>query len=115
MAVAFPGITRQQTAGELGITVLFQQRASLLGEQFVAGMFADPAKPVGGVAGIGLAAMGDAVPVGRARSFSLVVGFLGGVVAGVPEVVNLEKTGGEAEPRTVRHPWKDRNPRGLGQ
>ena len=64
---------------------------------------------------VGLAAMGDAVPVGRARSFSLVVGLLRGVVAGIPEVVNLEKTRGEAEPRTVRRTGKDCDPRGLGQ
>ena len=70
-------------------------------------MFTDPAKPVGGVAGVGLAAMGDAVPVGRARSFSLVVGFLGGVVAGVPEVMNLEEARGKAEPRTVRRTGKE--------
>ena len=110
-----PGTAGDQAAGELRITVLVEQRASFLRERFEDGMFADPAKPVGGVAGVGLAAMGDAVPVGRARPFSLVVGLLGGVVAGVPEVVDLEQAGGKAEPRTVRRAGKDRDPGGLGQ
>ena len=95
--------------------MLVEQRASRLGERFEDRMLADPAKPVGGVAGVGLAAMGDAVPVGRARAFSLVVGLLGGVMAGVPEVVDLEETGGKAEPGPVRRAGKDRDPGGLGQ
>ena len=60
---------------------------------------ADPAEPVGRVAGVGLAAMGDAVPVGGEPVLAEVVGRLGGLVAGVPEVVDLEQGGRERQPR----------------
>ena len=73
--------------------------AGPLGQRAEDRMPADPAEPVGGVAGIGLAAMGDAVPVGREPPLAQVVGRLGGLVAGVPEIVDLEQAGGQGQPR----------------
>ena len=93
--------------------MLVEQGTSCLRERFEDRMFADPAKPVRGVARIGLAAMGDAVPVSRELPLSQVVGPLGGVVAGIPEVVDLEETGRKAQPRPVRRAGKDRDPCGL--
>ena len=72
-------------------------------------MPADPPEPVGGVARVGLAAMGDAVPVGREIAFAQVVGLLGGLVAGIPEVVDLEQPGRERQPRpAARRPGTPR-------
>ena len=110
MAVAFQAPPEIKRPASWESPCSSSKRASRLGERCEDGMLADPAKPVGGVAGVGLAAMGDAVPVGRERAFAQVVGLLGGVVAGVPEVVDLEQTGGEAEPRAVRRAGKDRDP-----
>ena len=52
---------------------------------------ADPPGPVEGVAGVGLAAVGDQVPVGGGGPLAEVVGLLRGGVAGVPEVEDLEQ------------------------
>ena len=78
-------------------------------------MLPDPTKPVGGIARVGLAAMSDAVPVGGEGTLPQVVGLLGGFVAGVPEIVNLEQAGGQSQPEAVRGAGEEAGPGGLGE
>ena len=67
MAVAFQAPAGINRSASLSNALVVEQGTSFLGERYEDGMLCDPAKPVGGVAGVGLAAMGDAVPVGRER------------------------------------------------
>src|SRR5271165_3540154 len=78
-------------------------------------MTADPPEPVGGVAGIRLAAMGNTMPVRRERGLTQVVGLLSGLVALVPEVVNLEQSGGQRQPSRASRRGQEPGQRRLGE
>ena len=93
IAFAFQPPPEMRSAANAGRPVFSKQRSRGLGEWNEDRMAADPAKPVGGIACIGLTSMRDAMPVCRRVSFSPVVGLLGGVVAGIPEVVHLQEPG----------------------
>ena len=90
--------SRTRSTRRLAIKCSVERRQAFLGEQGPGRlrqrsehrMPADAAEPVGGVARVGLAPMGDPVPVSGGAPLSPIVGLLGGIVAGVPEVVHLQ-------------------------
>ena len=59
-----PGVAAREPRGPAVVAMPFQNWPGRLGKRAEDGMAADPAKPVGGIAGIRLAAVSDAVPVG---------------------------------------------------
>jgi len=59
-----PCVAACEPRGPAVVAMPFQDWPGRLGKRAEDGMAADPAKPVGGIAGIGLATMSDAVPVG---------------------------------------------------
>ena len=61
-------------------------------------MRADAAKPITRVAGVGFAAVRDPVPVGGDKRLAAILGFLGGVMALVPEIHRLKHSRRKREP-----------------
>jgi hypothetical protein len=59
-----PGVAADEPRGPAVVAMKLQDRPGRLGKRAGDGMPADPVEPVGGIAGIGLAAMSNAVPVG---------------------------------------------------
>lgn len=103
----------RESRGPVVVAVCSQDRAGCLGKKTGNDMSADPAEPVGGIARIGFATMADAVPVGGEPVFTKVIGGLGGLVARIPEVVDLEQARRQGQPGRSAGARQERRQRRL--
>ena len=78
-------------------------------------MSADAAKPIGSVAGIRLATVGDRVPIGRIAAIAEIVGALRGLMAFFPKIEDLRESGRETKQRNLGRGGEDRRERGGTQ
>jgi hypothetical protein len=54
-------------------------------------MSADAPEPIGRIAGVGLSAMGNPMPVGGELAFAEVIGLLSRLMTGIPRIERLEQ------------------------